>query len=155
ADQTAQQTSMTERRAEAATREAVQWLKCEFMSHRIGEKLWGVVSTVTEFGLFIELEEFYIDGLAHITSLGQDYYVYDNERRQLIGENSGRKYHVGQRLEVQVSRVDIDQGRIDFALAEVVNEKFNTAGKKRRGKKSRGKKRRGSGGNRKPSSRNR
>lgn len=155
ADQTAQQTSMTERRAEAATREAVQWLKCEFMSHRIGEKLWGVVSTVTEFGLFIELEEFYIDGLAHITSLGQDYYVYDNERRQLIGENSGRKYHVGQRLEVQVSRVDIDQGRIDFALAEVVNEKFHTAGRKRRGKNSRGKNRRSSGGNRKPSSRNR
>ncbi len=123
-EKTAEQTSSTERRAEAATREAVQWLKCEFMSHKIGDNLFGVVSSVTEFGLFVELEEFYVDGLVHITSLGQDYYRYDSERRQLVGEHSGRTYRTGDRLEVQVSRVDMEQGRIDFALTDVKNEKF-------------------------------
>ncbi|GHA21590.1 ribonuclease R [Arenicella chitinivorans] len=129
-EKTAEQASSTERRAEAATREAVQWLKCEFMSHKIGEKLHGVVSSVTEFGLFVELEEFYVDGLVHITSLGQDYYRFDSETRRLIGEHSGRVYTTGDRLEVQVARVDMDQGRIDFALTDIKNEKF------RRGKRS-------------------
>jgi len=122
--QTAEQVSITERRADSATREATQWLKCEFMSHKIGDKLWGTVSSVTEFGLFVELEDIYVDGLVHITSLGQDYYRYDHDRRQLMGENSGRVYKIGQRLLVQVSRVDMEQGRIDFNLADVVNEKF-------------------------------
>lgn len=130
---TAEQTSSTERRAEAATREAVQWLKCEFMSHKIGETLFGLVSSVTEFGLFVELEDFYVDGLVHITSLGQDYYRYNSELRQLVGENSGKIYKTGDRLEVQVSRVDMDQGRIDFSLTDVKNEKFG----KGRGKGSR------------------
>ncbi len=124
-EKTAEQTSVTERRAESATREAVQWLKCEFMSHKIGDKLFGLVSSVTEFGLFVELEEFYVDGLVHITSLGQDYYRYDSDHRRLIGEHSGRVYKTGDRLEIQVSRVDMDQGRIDFALTDVKNEKFS------------------------------
>ncbi len=124
-EQAAEQTSMAERRAESATREAVQWLKCEFMSHKIGERLYGIVTSVTEFGLFVELEEFYVDGLVHITSLGQDYYHFDGDRRRLVGEHSGREYKTGDRLEVQVSRVDMDQGRIDFALTEVKDEKFS------------------------------
>ena len=136
-EQTAEQTSMTERRAEAATREAVQWLKCEFMSHKIGERLMGVVSSVTDFGLFVELEEFYIDGLVHITSLGQDYYIFDSDKRQLVGENTGKVYHIGQRLEVQVSRVDMEQGRIDFSLTEVTNEKFSRKRRKKPGKAKR------------------
>ncbi len=130
-EQGAEQASTTERRAEAATREAVQWLKCEFMSHKIGEKLSGIVTSVTDFGLFVELEEFYIDGLVHITSLANDYYRFDGDRRQLIGESSGRVYRTGQSLEVQVSRVDMDQGRIDFALTEVVQEK-HAQGKRRK-----------------------
>lgn len=123
-EHTAEQTSMTERRAESATREAVQWLKCEFMSHKIGEDLFGVVSSVTDFGLFVELEEFYVDGLIHITSLGQDYYRFNPELRQLIGEKSGRVYKTGDRIEIKVARVDMDQGRIDFALTEVTNQRF-------------------------------
>lgn len=130
-EKTAEQASMTERRAETATRDAVQWLKCEFMSHKIGETFWGVVSSVTDFGLFIELEEFYIDGLVHITSLGQDYYRYDNDKRQLVGETSKRIYHNGQRLEVQISRVDMEQGRIDFSLKDVLNEKFDKSRKRK------------------------
>lgn len=129
-EQTAEQTSMAERRAESATREAVQWLKCEFMSHKIGDNLFGVVTSVTDFGLFVELEEFYVDGLIHITSLGQDYYRFDADKRQLVGEHSGRVYKTGERLQVQVARVDMEQGRIDFALTDVKNEKF------KRGKRS-------------------
>ena len=128
-DKTAEQTSSTERRAEAATREAVQWLKCEFMSHKIGDVLFGVVSSVTEFGIFIELEDFYVDGLAHITSLGSDYYRYEVDQRRLVGETSGKVYQAGDRLEVQVARVDMDQGRIDFSLTEVKNEKHGKRGK--------------------------
>lgn len=124
-EQSAEQASMTERRAESATREAVQWLKCEFMSHKIGDKLWGVVSSVTDFGLFVELEEIYVDGLVHITSLGNDYYRFDADKRELVGETSNRTYKIGQRLEVQVSRVDMEQGKIDFSLIDVVNEKFD------------------------------
>ena len=133
-EQTAEQTSMTERRAESATREAVQWLKCEFMSHKIGENLFGIVSSVTDFGLFIELEEFYVDGLIHITSLGQDYYRFNPDLRQLVGEKSGRVYKTGDRIEIKVARVDMDQGRIDFSLTEVSDQRFG--GPKRSSKKS-------------------
>ncbi|MBX2849387.1 MAG: ribonuclease R [Acidiferrobacterales bacterium] len=131
-ERSAEQASMTERRAESATREVIQWLKCEFMSHRVGETLRGTVSGVTDFGLFVELEEFYVDGLVHITSLGQDYYRFDSERRLLQGENSGRIYQIGQKLEVQVARVDMEQGRIDFSLLDVKNEKYRAQSKKRK-----------------------
>lgn len=136
-EQTAEQASSTERRAEAATREAVQWLKCEFMSHKIGDKMHGVVSSVTEFGLFVELEEFYVDGLVHITSLGQDYYRFNEDRRQLVGETTNKVYHTGQRLKVQVSRVDMEQGRIDFSLTDVLKEKFHKQ-KRRKHKQHKG-----------------
>ena len=130
-EQTAEQASMTERRAESASREVTQWLKCEFMSHKIGDEFTGLVSSVTDFGLFIELEEFYVDGLVHITSLGQDYYRFDGDRRRLIGEHSSREYKTGDRLKVQVSRVDMEQGRIDFELSEVKNQRFNKGARKR------------------------
>jgi ribonuclease R len=152
--QSAEQASMTERRAESATREAVQWLKCEFMSHKIGDKLWGVVSSVTDFGLFVELEEFYVDGLVHITSLGNDYYRFDSDKRELAGETSNRIYKIGQRLEVQVSRVDMDQGRIDFSLSDVVNEKFDKKKRKKFGHSAKGSKRNAGSGPKRPASSN-
>ena len=132
-EQAAEQASMTERRAESASREVTQWLKCEFMSHKIAKEFTGVVVSVTDFGLFVELEEFYIDGLVHITALGQDYYRFDADRRRLIGEHSGREYKTGDRLKVQLSRVDMEQGRIDFDLSEVKNERFSNSPKKRLG----------------------
>ena len=99
------------------------------MSHKIGDRLEGLVTSVTDFGLFVELEEYYVDGLVHITSLGQDYYRFDADRRQLIGESSGKVYKTGDKLEIQVARVDMEQGRIDFALTEVVNDKHRRSGK--------------------------
>lgn len=140
-EQSAVQASMAERRAELATREAVQWLKCEFISHRIGRTFWGVVVSVTDFGLFVELEDFYIDGLVHITSLANDYYRYDNDRRQLVGESSGQVYKTGQRLAVQINRVDMEQGRIDFTLDGVSSDTNGKRGaiKRRSQKHSRNK----------------
>jgi ribonuclease R len=152
--QSAEQASMTERRAESATREAVQWLKCEFMSHKIGDKLWGVVSSVTDFGLFVELEEFYVDGLVHITSLGNDYYRFDADKRELVGETSNRTYKIGQRLEVQVSRVDMDQGRIDFSLSDVINEKFDKKKRKKIGHPAKGSKTNAGSGSKRSASTN-
>jgi ribonuclease R len=152
--QSAEQASMTERRAESATREAVQWLKCEFMSHKIGDKLWGVVSSVTDFGLFVELEEFYVDGLVHITSLGNDYYRFDADKRELVGETSNRTYKIGLRLEVQVSRVDMDQGRIDFSLSDVINEKFDKKKRKKSGHPAKGSKRNAGSGSKRSASTN-
>jgi len=104
------------------------------MSHKIGENLFGIVSSVTDFGLFVELEEFYVDGLIHITSLGQDYYRFNPDLRQLVGEKSGKVYKTGDRIEIKVARVDMDQGRIDFSLTEVSNQRFG--GPKRSSKKS-------------------
>ncbi len=133
-EKSAEQASMTERRAEAASREVIQWLKCEFMSHKVGETLSGTVSGVTEFGMFVELGEFYVDGLVHITSLGQDYYRFDSQRRQLQGESSGKIFQIGQKLKVQVARVDMEQGRIDFSLPDVRNEKFRRNSSSKNGK---------------------
>ncbi|MEO0368273.1 MAG: ribonuclease R, partial [Pseudomonadota bacterium] len=118
-EQTADQASVTERHAEAASREVIQWLKCEYMSQKIGEDLPGIVTTVTDFGMFVELEEHYIEGLVHITALGADYYRFDQSRRRLIGEKSGVEYKAGQRVQVKVSRVDLQQQRIDFDLTDV------------------------------------
>ncbi len=132
-EQTAEQASMTERRAETATREVTQWLRCEFMSHKVGEELLGTVNTVTDFGLFIELNDFYIEGLVHITGLGQDYYRFDEEHRKLIGERSGRTYAAGDQLKVRVSRVDMDQLKIDFDLAEVVAQERSARHSRQRG----------------------
>lgn len=131
---TAEQTSMTERRAEKATRAVVQWLKCEFLSHKIGETAWGVVNTVVDFGLFVELDDYFAEGLVHIASLGQDYYHFDADHRLLKGESSGLVYRTGQRVEVQIVRVDLEQRRIDFELVSSRNErKANAAKTKRNG----------------------
>ena len=139
---TAEQASMTERRAETATREVTQWLRCEFMSHKVGEELIGTVNTVTDFGLFIELNDYYIEGLVHITGLGQDYFVFDETHRKLIGEKSGREFAAGDQLKVRVSRVDMDQLKIDFDLADVIAQERSNRHAKHRGSNDKGSKNR-------------
>ena len=113
----AEQTSQTERRAEKATRAVTQWLKCEYMSHKVGEKLPGTITTVVDFGLFVELDDHYVEGLVHIANLGDDYFVFDETNRCLRGESSGQNYQAGQKITIVVSRVDLEQKRIDFDLA--------------------------------------
>ncbi len=110
--------SMTERRADEATRDAVDWLKCEFMLDKVGEEYEGVISSVTGFGLFVELNDIYVEGLVHVTSLGKDYYHFDPAHHRMIGEHSRHIYRLGNRIRVIVARVDLDERKIDFELAE-------------------------------------
>lgn len=107
-------TSSHERRAEDATRDVEAWLKCQYMLDRIGEEYPGVITGVTNFGLFVQIPELMIDGLVHVTSLQNDYYHYDGGRQQLVGERTGRKYRLGNAMDVQVQRVDMESRRIDF-----------------------------------------
>ena len=109
--------SMTERRADDATRDVSDWLKCEYMQDHIGDTFTGVISTVTNFGLFVRLADLHIEGLVHITSLGRDYYHFDDVRMCLSGENSGVKYRIGDTVEVQVAAVNLDEKKIDLAMA--------------------------------------
>ena len=108
--------SMTERRADEATRDVSDWLKCEFMQDHVGDNFMGVISTVTNFGLFVRLQDLHIEGLVHITALGRDYYHYDDVRMCLTGENSGIKYRVGDVVNVQVAAVNLDEKKIDLAM---------------------------------------
>jgi len=110
--------STTERRADDATREAADALKAEYMSERVGETFPGVVNGVTGFGLFVELEGLYIEGLIHVTALSSDYYVFDATSQRLTGERSGVSYAVGDRLRVKVARVSVDDRKIDLVPAE-------------------------------------
>ena len=110
--------SMTERRADDATRDVEDWLKCEFMSDKLGEVYDGTIASVTQFGIFVRLDEVYVEGLVHVTSLPSDYYHYEPEKHRLKGERSGMSYRLGDGVTVQVARVDLDERKIDFALAD-------------------------------------
>ncbi|MGQ9660343.1 MAG: ribonuclease R [Thermochromatium sp.] len=115
--QIAEWCSGTERRADEATRDAEDWLKCEFMQDKLGETFTGTITSVNSFGLFVELDEIYIDGLVHITALGNDFYHFDPIGHRLYGERTGRVYRLGDRLRVQVASVNLDDRKIDFVLA--------------------------------------
>ncbi len=113
-----EQCSMTERRADDATRDVQSWLKCEYLQDHVGEEFDGVVSAVTSFGLFVELDDLYIEGLIHISALPGDYYAYDRAKQRLIGERSGRSFKLGGKVRVQVARVDLDDKKIDLELLD-------------------------------------
>jgi ribonuclease R len=115
--------SRNERRAEDATRDAADWLKCEFLQKHIGKQYSGIVAAVTNFGLFVQLDELLIDGLVHVTSLKRDYYQFDPAHHRLVGERTGRSYQLGDRLEVVVVRVNMEERKIDFDLAEGSDQK--------------------------------
>ncbi len=111
-------TSMTERRADEASRDVTNWLKCYYMQDKVGETFSGTISGVTGFGLFVTLDGLNIDGLVHITELGRDYFHFDPGRHALIGERSGASFQLAGRIRVKVVRVDLETAKIDFALAE-------------------------------------
>jgi len=108
--------SANERRADEASRDVEAWLKCRYMREHLGEEFAGTVSAATAFGLFVTLDQLYVEGLVHITELGGEYFRFDEARQELRGERSGVKYAIGSRVRVQVSRVDLDGRRIDFRL---------------------------------------
>ncbi len=109
--------SANERRADEATRDVMAWLKCEYMMDKIGEQFEGIISAVTGFGFFVELSEIYVEGLVHISSLQAEFFHFDSLTRQLIGERSGKRYRLGDKVTVIVVRVDLDDKKIDFELA--------------------------------------
>ncbi len=108
--------SANERRADEASRDVEAWLKCKYMREHLGEEFSGLVTAVTSFGLFVTLDAMYVEGLVHITELGGEYFRYDEARQELRGERTGIRYALGSRVQVQVSRVDLDGRRIDFRL---------------------------------------
>ena len=114
--------SATERRADLATRDAMDWLKCDYMQQHIGQTYTGIVSAVTGFGLFVELKDVYVEGLIHVTGLPDDYYHYDNVHHRMRGERTGRTFGLGDELEVVVSRVDLDDKKIDFDLVSTLSK---------------------------------
>ena len=115
-------TSAHERRAEEATREVEAWLKCRYMEAHLGEPFDGVVTGVTNFGLFVQIPALQIDGLVHVTSLVNDYYHYDAGGQRLVGERSGRAYGLGESMRIRVHRVDMETRRIDFRLVGEVHD---------------------------------
>lgn len=131
--------STTERRADLATRDAMDWLKCDYMQQHIGQTFSGIVSSVTSFGLFVELKDVYVEGLLHVTSLPDDYYIYDNVHHCMKGERTGRRFRLGDELEVMVSKVDLDDKKIDFELLSALSKpgRKKAAGKPGSAKKTR------------------
>src|SRR6185312_3258662 len=118
--------SETERRADDATRDVEAWLKCYYMQDHIGEEFDGTVSGVTSFGLFVTLDDLHIDGLVHISDLGQDYFQFDAAKHMLSGSRSGVRYQLADRVRVKVVRVSLEQAKIDFVLAETVTPGAST-----------------------------
>jgi ribonuclease R len=113
-----QQCSFTERRADDATRDAVSWLKCEYMSDRLGEEFDSIVTGVVDFGLFVQLVGMQVDGLVHVSALGSDYFSRDRTGFRLVGARSGRVFRLGDRLRVRLINVIVDERKIDFELTE-------------------------------------
>jgi ribonuclease R len=128
--------SMTERRADDATRDVESWLKCEFLQEHVGDEFEGVIAAVTSFGLFVELQPIYIEGLVHISALPGDYYSFDAAKQRLVGERSGRSYRLGGRVRVQVARVDLDDKKIDLELIDAAPAANNPKANKPRKRKS-------------------
>ncbi|WP_231512103.1 ribonuclease R [Paucibacter sp. KBW04] len=110
--------SANERRADEASRDVEAWLKCRYMREHLGEEFAGTVSAVTSFGLFVQLDALFVEGLIHITELGGEYFKFDEVRQELRGERTGIRYATGAKVQVQVSRVDLDARKIDFRLVQ-------------------------------------
>ena len=117
-DGIAKQCSTTERRADEASRDVEDWLKCYFMKDRLGDIFSGTISSVTGFGVFVSLDEIYIEGLIHVTDLGNDYYIFDKSKHALIGERTNEIFTMGDRVRVKVTKIDVDLARIDLNIIE-------------------------------------
>lgn len=127
--------SSTERKADEATRDALDWLKCEYMQDKVGETFNGIITSVNSFGVFVELEEIYVDGLVHITALDNDYYHYDPVGHRLAGERTGKVFRLGDPLTIIVAKVNLDDRKIDFVPAKAagggtVNKRRSRSSKK-------------------------
>ena len=121
--------SMCEQRADDASRDVMSWLKAEYMQDKVGETFKGIISSVTSFGLFVELDDIYVEGLVHVTALKSDYYHFDAAKHMMMGENSGMTYRLGDPIEILVARVDLEDRKIDFVLPDSASSGNNSRGK--------------------------
>jgi ribonuclease R len=112
--------SAMERRADDAERELIEWKKVRFMADKLGEAYAGYVIGVQAYGLFVELNEIYVQGLVHVSSMSDDYYQFNEKAHLLKGENTGKAYRLGDKVEVQVVRVDLERRQLDLALVDVL-----------------------------------
>ncbi len=110
--------SMTERRADDASRDVEQWLKCEYMRDKVGEEFTGVISGVAGFGFFVELTDIFVEGMIALRDLKDDYYIYDDIHHQLKGQRAGRVFRLGDSLRISIASVSLDERRISFTLAD-------------------------------------
>lgn len=129
--------SENERRADDATREAMDWLKCEYMMDKIGEEFDAIVTGVTDFGLFVQLPAMQIDGLVHVSSLDSDYYHHDSTRRRLVGDSSGKVFQLSDEIRVRLIKVDMENRKIDFEPAILTAPGRRAGTQRRRGSKRR------------------
>jgi ribonuclease R len=149
----AEHCSTTERRADEATRDALDTLKCEYMLDKVGEKFDGIITSVTSFGLFVMLDGIYVDGLVHITALDKDYFHFDPVAHRLRGERTGKSYRLGDPLRIQIAAVNVDERKIDFVLHDAASRK--DSGPRPGGKKRATSKQRHDGGDKPRTSRSR
>jgi ribonuclease R len=133
-----EQCSMTERRADEATWDVVGWLKCEYMQDKVGEEFEGLITAVTNFGLFVELNDVYVEGLIHVSSLSSDYYHFDEVRHRLKGERTGIMFALGDPVTVRVARVGLDDRKIDFDLIEGGKQQRWSKGELKEARQSKG-----------------
>lgn len=128
--------STTERRSDEATRQVVMALKCQFMEDKIGQEFEGSITGVTHFGLFVELNAVFVEGLLHVTSLCNDYYWYDSIHHRLVGESTGEIFQLGDKISVRIRRVDLQEKKIDLALADDTKSKKSVPKKANKAKKA-------------------
>jgi ribonuclease R len=119
--ETGRHTSEMERRSDEAERELLQWKKVRFMADKVGDEYEGFVTGVAQFGLFVELVEHYVEGLVHISSMADDYYRFVEQQHILAGENTRKTYRLGDKVRVQVVRVDMESRRIDLGLTDILD----------------------------------
>lgn len=116
-DEMGRHCSDTERRADEASRDVENWLKCDYMSGHVGETFSGRITGVTPFGVFVTLDEYFVDGLVHISELGRDYFRFEPARHALLGERTGTQYRLADKLRVKLVRVDVESRKIDLVPA--------------------------------------
>ncbi len=135
----AEHCSNTERRAEEASREVVSYYKLQYLQAHVGDGFVGVITGVSSFGFFVELEKVFTSGLVHVTSLLDDYYFYDPLKQQLIGERSGKVFKIGPKVEVQISNVDLEDKKLDLIIpTQHKQQNESRKQKKRRRRKNNG-----------------
>ncbi|MCK5881477.1 MAG: S1 RNA-binding domain-containing protein, partial [Sinobacterium sp.] len=132
-------------RADDATRDVTAWLKCEYLQEHIGDSFDGIIASVASFGFFVELSDLHVEGLVHVSQLGKEFFVFDAAKQRLIGERSHTVFHIGDKIQVKVSEVNLEERKVQLTLAnkkDATTPKPDTSKKPRKRKAKNSKKKR-------------